>query len=163
MRAITAQRFLSAYALTQGVSFTEDVDGQPVVHDPLIVLSPVCFLPAVIAFARSLSNQVLGSGAEAVLEISTQTKQESLLGVQQNVGPLDSSVAGIFRTLILSRGFDLMCSAHVGPQGRIQLERLEAFFLSPEGRSYIAGTTDIALDLPDEVAQDVLRHSLPQS
>lgn len=163
MRSITAQRFLASYAITQGIRFVEDVDGQPVAHDPLVVMSPVCFLPAVIAYTRSLTKQVLGQGAEVVLEISTQIKPESLLGVSQQLSALDASIAGVFRTLLLSRGFDLLCADHVQSPGILHLEKLESYFSSVPGRAYLMGEADIDLDLPNEMVQEIASHSLSQS
>ncbi|MBY0464036.1 MAG: hypothetical protein K2W33_03745 [Burkholderiales bacterium] len=144
------------------MTFVEEVDGRLVAHDPLIVMSPVCFLPVVIAYARSLAKQVLGPGGEAVLEFSTQTRPESVFGLSQNLSSLDASVAGTLRTLLLSRGFDLLCQEHAHPPGVLPLEKLETYFSSAEGQRYLQGHADINLDLPIEVSQEVLNQALTQ-
>lgn len=159
MRAISAQRFLSSLSVTNRVHFVEHVNGQPVIHDPLVVLSPVCFLPAVIAYSRSLAKCVLGDKSESLLEVSTSKNDGSIFGISQNVSPLDSSVAGMLRTLLLSRGFELLCRDHGEASGHLPLEKLEEFFLTPAGQQYLIGSTDIAISLPDEMAHEILTQS----
>lgn len=151
MRALTAQRFLASYARVQGIAFMES----GMAHEPIIIFSPVCVLPAVIAYARSLATLVLGEGADAVLEVHSVDQVESVFGIEQHVGPLDASVAGTLRTLLLSRGFDLMCHAHAVRKS-LDLQRLIDFFANEDGRAYLNGSQAIEMDLPAEISREVL-------
>mgnify|MGYP000866686203 CR=1 FL=1 len=165
MRAITAQRFVGAYALERGVLFTEVIDGATSSHDPSIVFSPVCFLPVVLSYARVLAKHVWGDDSVALLEISSRLNPDSVLGIEQQCAALDSSVAGTLRALLLSRGFDLLVEqfSTLSSQGECQvaLEKLESAFVSPVGRLCLIGERDLSIDVSDETASELVRNAPP--
>lgn len=155
MRSLPAQRLLASYAQTQGISFSEkQADGEAVPVDAIVALSPAGFLPAVIAFARSVAINAFGPDGDRILDTRCRANVDTALGVLANVSAMDSSPAGLLRGLILSRGFDLLCESFA-VNGKLDVDNITEAFSSDFGSRCLLGIDMLQISVPNEMIGDV--------
>lgn len=137
LRAIPAGRLLAAHAQTFKAKFVfSNLSDDE--FDPIVVLSPGMYLPAVIAQAEAIAQFIFGS--TEVLGVRRSINEMGLLGVESDVRPVDGSPQGVLRSLLLTRAseqvFNFNAQQAMSPV--IDLARLTNYYRT-EGAAAIRG------------------------
>ena len=142
MRAIPAQRLLGAHAKQSRVIFKSDSD-RILTVPPLLVFSPVMYLPAVVAKAKALAE--LAFGSSDMLGIK-RTAGHGLLNQEADVLAIDGTAPGILRAALLTRASEMVFGFSGDKEIQIDLGAVLQLYRDARHQAILAG--ELADELP---------------